>query len=159
CPAVGARTIAGGAQRRCRPCPHPGARRHRQTRTRRRSPARGRPLNSLVHVYDIPMRVRFRGQDRRRGLLVEGPAGWGESSPFPEYDAQVSSRWLAAALEAANDGWPAPRRDRIPVNTTVPAVGPSQAHQLVAASGCTTAKVKVAERGQSLAEDIDRVAA
>lgn len=112
-----------------------------------------------MHVYDIPMRVRFRAQERRRGLLIEGPAGWGEFSPFPEYDAQVAARWLAAALEAANDGWPAPIRDRIPVNTTVPAVGARQAHQLVAGSGCLTAKVKVAEAGQTLADDVDRVAA
>jgi O-succinylbenzoate synthase len=112
-----------------------------------------------AHVFDIPMRVRFRGQERRRGLLLDGPAGWGEFSPFPEYDARVSSRWLAAALEAANDGWPTPLRDRIPVNTTVPAVSPAHAHRLVSASGCTTAKVKVAEAGQQLADDIDRVAA
>jgi O-succinylbenzoate synthase len=111
------------------------------------------------HVFDIAMRVRFRGQQRRRGVLIEGPAGWGEFSPFPEYDAATCARWLAAAREAANDGWPAPVRDTIPVNTTVPAVGPEQAHQLVAASGCSTAKVKVAERGQSLADDIARVEA
>jgi O-succinylbenzoate synthase len=45
------------------------------------------------------------------------------------------------------------------VNVTVPAVGPERARQIVAASGCRTAKVKVAERGQDGAEDIDRVAA
>jgi O-succinylbenzoate synthase len=111
------------------------------------------------HVYDIAMRVRFRGQDRRRGLLLSGPAGWGEFSPFPEYDAVVASRWLAAAKEAANDGWPSPLRTRIPVNTTVPAVGPEQAHAMVKASGCSTAKVKVAEAGQSLTDDVARVEA
>lgn len=92
-------------------------------------------------------------------MLIEGPAGWGEFSPFPEYDAEESARWLAAALESANEGWPTPVRTRIPVNTTVPAVGPEQARALVAASGCTTAKVKVAEAGQTLAEDIERVEA
>lgn len=111
------------------------------------------------HVYDIPMRVRFRGQERRRGLLIEGPAGWGEFSPFPEYPAPVAARWLAAALEAANDGWPRPLRDAIAVNTTIPAVGPEQAHALAAASGCRTAKVKVAEPGQTLADDLARVEA
>jgi O-succinylbenzoate synthase len=116
-------------------------------------------VTGVVHTYDIAMRVRFRGQERRRGLLIEGPVGWGEFSPFPEYDAATSARWLAAALEAANDGWPPPVRTRIPVNTTVPAVGPEQAHALVAASGCTTAKVKVAERGQTLADDVARVEA
>jgi O-succinylbenzoate synthase len=105
------------------------------------------------------MRVGFRGQQRRRGMLLSGPAGWGEFSPFPEYTADVASRWLAAALEAANTGWPEPVRTRIPVNTTVPAVDPEQAHALVAGSGCSTAKVKVAERGQRLAEDIARVEA
>jgi O-succinylbenzoate synthase len=110
-------------------------------------------------TYDLPMRLRFRGQERRRGMLLQGPAGWGEFSPFPEYDVAESSRWLAAAWEAANDGWPAPLRMRIPVNTTVPAVGPEQARALVMASGCSTAKVKVAEPGQSLAEDLARVEA
>jgi O-succinylbenzoate synthase len=114
---------------------------------------------SAAHVFDIPMRVRFRGQERRTGALIEGPAGWGEFSPFPEYPAEVAARWLAAAREAAYDGWPAPRRRSVPVNTTIPAVGPEQAHDLTARSGCTTAKVKVAERGQTLSDDIARVEA
>jgi O-succinylbenzoate synthase len=114
---------------------------------------------SAIAVYDIPMRVRFRGQDRRQGVLLEGPAGWGEFSPFSEYDATVSSRWLAAAQEAATSGWPAPLRASIPVNATVPAVGPEQAHSMVTVSGCRTAKVKVAEAGQTLADDIARVEA
>lgn len=112
-----------------------------------------------THTYDIAMRVPFRGQERRCGMLLNGPAGWGEFSPFAEYDAAVASRWLAAAREAANDGWPAPMRMRIPINTTVPAVGPERAHALVSASSCTTAKVKVAEPGQTLADDIARVEA
>jgi O-succinylbenzoate synthase len=110
-------------------------------------------------VFDLPMRVRFRRQTRRSGVLLHGPAGWGEFSPFPDYDAVTCARWLAAAREAADDGWPAPVRDRIPVNTTVPAVGPEQAYALVTASGCTTAKVKVAEPGQTLADDVARVEA
>jgi O-succinylbenzoate synthase len=111
------------------------------------------------HVFDIAMRVRFRGQERRCGLLIAGPAGWGEFSPFPEYPPRVAARWLAAALEAANDGWPAPVRDSVAVNTTIPAVGPEHAHALAAASGCATAKVKVAEPGQTLADDLARVEA
>ena len=110
-------------------------------------------------VFDVPMRVRFRGQDHRTGVLLHGAAGWGEFSPFPDYDATACGRWLAAAREAADVGWPAPRRRSIEVNTTVPAVGPEQAHGLVRASGCRTAKVKVAERGQRLADDLARVEA
>jgi O-succinylbenzoate synthase len=112
-----------------------------------------------THVFDIPMRLRFRRQDRRTGMLIRGDAGWGEFSPFPEYDALACAPWLAAAREAAYDGWPPARRDRVPVNTTVPAVSPEQAHKLVTASGCTTAKVKVAEPGQQLADDEARVEA
>lgn len=112
-----------------------------------------------VLVFDVPMRVRFRGQERRSGVLLRGPAGWGEFSPFPDYDAATCARWLHAAQESADVGWPRPVRDRVPVNTTVPAVAPERAHAMVRASGCTTAKVKVAEPGQSLAEDIARVEA
>jgi len=110
-------------------------------------------------VFDIPMRLKFRGQLRRSGVLLKGAAGWGEFSPFPDYDAATCSRWLAAARESADNGWPAPVREWIPVNTTVPAVDPERAHELVRMSGCATAKVKVAETGQTLADDIARVEA
>ncbi|WP_436493458.1 o-succinylbenzoate synthase [Actinokineospora sp. HUAS TT18] len=110
-----------------------------------------------VRVYSIPMRTRFRGITVREGLLLHGDAGWGEFCPFWDYDDVESSPWLASAREAAFDGWPAPVRDRIPVNCTVPVVSPERAHEIVAASGCRTAKVKVAE--SPLAEDRERVAA
>jgi O-succinylbenzoate synthase len=110
-------------------------------------------------VFDLPMRVRFRRQDRRSGVLLHGPAGWGEFSPFPDYPAATCARWLAAAREAADVGWPPPLRDEVPVNTTVPAVSPEQAHAMVRAAGCRTAKVKVAEAGQALADDVARVEA
>jgi O-succinylbenzoate synthase len=112
-----------------------------------------------THTFDIPMRTTFRGQERRRGMLLSGPAGWGEFSPFSDYDSEIAAHWLAAAHEAANQGWPAPLRTRIPVNTTVPAVGPERAHEMVSGSGCATAKVKVAEPGQTLADDVARVEA
>src|SRR3954451_14667342 len=114
---------------------------------------RARPSGSReVHVFSIPMTTRFRGITVREGLLIRGRAGWGEFSPFLEYDAPVAAPWLCAAREAADEGWPAPRRDRVPVNVTVPAVGPEQAARIVRAGGCRTAKVKVAEPGQSLAD-------
>jgi O-succinylbenzoate synthase len=112
-----------------------------------------------VHVYSVPMRTRFRGIDVRDGVLVHGPAGWGEFSPFWDYDVAESRRWWAAARESAVEGWPAPVRDSVPVNVTVPAVDPDRAHAIVAASGCRTAKVKVAEPGQTTADDVARVEA
>jgi o-succinylbenzoate synthase len=114
---------------------------------------------SAEHVFSIPMRTRFRGITVREGVLLQGAAGWGEFSPFLDYDARVVAPWLAAALEAAEAGWPAPVRDRVPVNVTVPAVGPEDAHRIVRGSGCGTAKVKVAEPGQSAAEDEARLEA
>jgi O-succinylbenzoate synthase len=112
-----------------------------------------------AQVYSVPMRSRFRGIDVRDGVLVQGPAGWGEFSPFWDYDVAESRRWWAAALEGATQGWPAPVRDRVPVNVTVPAVDAGRAHAIVTASGCRTAKVKVAEPGQTEDDDLARVEA
>jgi len=110
-------------------------------------------------TFAIGMPVHFRGLERREGMLVRGDAGWGEFSPFADYDTSASQPWLAAALEAATQGWPEPLRERVPVNCTVPAVGPEQAAAIVRRSGCLTAKVKVAEVGQTLGDDIARLEA
>ncbi len=116
-------------------------------------------MSAELFVYSIEMRTKFRGITVREGALIKGPAGWGEFAPFTEYDPTECVPWLRAAHEAAFEGWPEPVRDRIPVNVTIPAVGPQEAYDLAAASGCGTAKVKVAERGQSLADDLERVEA
>jgi O-succinylbenzoate synthase len=111
-------------------------------------------------VFRLPMTTRFRGVTSREGVLVFGEAGVGEFSPFWDYDAAESANWLQAALETADLGWPPPARDGVPVNCTVPAVGPERAADIVRSSnGCRTAKVKVAEPGQSLDDDVARVAA
>jgi O-succinylbenzoate synthase len=113
-----------------------------------------------VHVYSTPLTTRFRGLDVREGVLVEGPAGWAEFSPFWEYDDAEAAAWWSATVEAAEVGWPAPVRTHVPVNVTVPATGPEEAHAIVLASGgCRTAKVKVGERGQSVGEEIARLEA
>lgn len=112
-----------------------------------------------MRVLSIPMRTRFRGITVREVALLEGAAGWGEWSPFLEYPPDVAEPWLRCAEEAAAGDWPAALRDRVPVNVTVPAVGPEQAHQIVASSGCRTAKVKVAEPGQGRADDEARLEA
>ena len=116
-------------------------------------------LLPTLRAFAIPMPVRFRGTTLREGALLRGPAGWGEFSPFPDYGPRECARWLACALEAAACGWSAPVRASVPVNVTVPAVGPEQAHAIVAGSGCRTAKVKVAEPGQPESADIARVEA
>jgi O-succinylbenzoate synthase len=117
-------------------------------------------LNLEVRVVTIPMRVPFRGVLYREALLLRGPAGWGEFSPFLEYDDVEASRWLAAAVEAATVGWPSPVRSEVPVNATVPAVAAADVAGVLARfPGCVTAKVKVGQAGQALQDDVDRVAA
>lgn len=112
-----------------------------------------------LHPVRIPMRQRFRRVDHREAVLVRGPGGWGEFSPFPDYPPEVTTRWLAAALELACSELPKPGREVIPVNVTVPAIDAEPAVALVRESGATTAKVKIGEPGQSEDEDIARVAA
>jgi O-succinylbenzoate synthase len=119
----------------------------------------GMDIMASARVYAVPMRNRFRGITVREGLLLRGPAGWGEFSPFLDYTDPECAPWLAAALESAAEGWPSPVRERIPVNCTVPVVSPERARELAAESGCATAKVKVADPGMSLALDCERVAA
>jgi o-succinylbenzoate synthase len=117
-------------------------------------------LTARLHVVQVPLSVPFRGVTAREAVLLQGPAGWGEFAPFVEYGDAESARWLAAAVEAAWTGWPRPRRQAVPVNATVPAVPAAAVPDVLARfPGCTTAKVKVAQAGQGLADDVARVAA
>ena len=116
-------------------------------------------MGAETFVYAIPLRTRFRGITVREGMLIRDELGWGEFCPFPEYDDREAVGWLATAVEQATVGWPAPVRDRVPVNCTVPAVDAERARRIVRESGCATAKVKVADHPGSLAEDLARVAA
>lgn len=113
-----------------------------------------------ARVVALPLTTRFRGVDVREAVLVEGPQGWTEFSPFLEYADEEAAAWLAAAIDF---GWmpqPAPHREVIPVNATVPAVAAASVAGILARfDGCRTAKVKVAEPGQTLADDVARVRA
>ncbi|MFV0320275.1 MAG: o-succinylbenzoate synthase [Microbacterium sp.] len=119
-----------------------------------------RDLLATARVVALPLATRFRGIDVREALLCEGPQGWTEFSPFPEYDDAEASSWLAAAIDF---GWrtpPASLRDSIPVNATVPATAAGAVPGVLARyDGCRTAKVKTAAPGQTLADDIARVRA
>lgn len=104
------------------------------------------------------MRVRFRGIDVREVALIDGPAGWGEFGAFLEYGPDEAAHWLASGVEAAYVEPPTPLRGWIPINATVPAVSASRVPEVLARfPGAGTAKVKVAERGQSLVDDVARV--
>lgn len=121
------------------------------------------PLTDLLgtaRVVSLPLHSRFRGLVEREALLLEGPSGWTEFSPFTEYGDAEASAWLAAALDF---GWgilPPLLRETVAVNATLPAVGPAEvAGVLDRFPGCRTVKVKVAEPGHVLADDVARVAA
>jgi O-succinylbenzoate synthase len=112
-----------------------------------------------VVVYAIPTTTRFRGLTMREGMLLRRGERWGEFSPFPEYAADEAATWLASALEQLEGEWPALRRATVPVNCTIPAVEPALAAAMVRASGCRTAKVKVAEPGEERATETARLEA
>ena len=121
------------------------------------------PIDDLLgsaRVVSLPLVTRFRGVDVREALLVEGPGGWTEFSPFTEYDDHEASAWLAAAIDFGWEPLPALRRETVRVNATLPAVGAGEVAGVLARfPGCRTVKVKVAEPGQTLRDDAARVAA
>jgi O-succinylbenzoate synthase len=115
--------------------------------------------NVELHPVQIPMTHRFRRLTHREAVLLHGPSGWGEFSPFPEYPPEVGARWLAAALELACGDVPAPGRGSVEVNATIPAVAPDTAAALTLASGARTAKVKIGEPGEDEETDLGRIEA
>lgn len=129
------------------------------------SPPRTSPLPSFdellqrVRVVSIPTRTRFRGVTEREAVIIDGPERPTEFSPFTEYADAEAATWLAAALEY---GWsanlPPVLSNSVEVNATIPAITPDEVAPLLARfDGCSTVKVKVAERGQTLDDDIARV--
>jgi O-succinylbenzoate synthase len=116
-------------------------------------------LIATAQVFAIPLVERFRGITVREGVLLHGSSGWAEFAPFKDYADAECVPWLRAAIDSATNAWPRRLREQIEVNTTVPVVSPTRAADLVLASGCRTAKIKVADPRVTLAADSERVAA
>jgi O-succinylbenzoate synthase len=114
-------------------------------------------LLPTMRVVALPMKTNFRGVTVREVALFQGEHGWGEFSPFLEYDDRESSQWLASAIEAATQPRPERYRERIPVNGTIPATNDKNViTELVTSyNGAKSYKVKV---GDNLSEDIARLA-
>ena len=112
-------------------------------------------LDSL-RVIALPMKTNFRGISVREVALIKGSHGWGEFSPFLEYDAAEAAPWLACAIEAATTPKPLLYLSSVAINGTIPALNDSAALKVIADSfpGVNTFKVKV---GNNLAEDLARV--
>jgi O-succinylbenzoate synthase len=114
---------------------------------------------ATAKVVSIGMRTRFRGVSTREALLFEGPNGWAEWSPFTEYADEEAAVWLAAAIEFAFGAEPALVRTEIGINATLPAVSPAEVAGALEPFGkFRTVKIKVAEPGQSIEDDLARVA-
>ena len=107
-------------------------------------------------VLAIPMRTKFRGLTTREVLLFEGPNGWAEWSPFTEYEDEEASIWLKAAIEWAFGDIPKTDVKTIKVNATLPAVKDVQ-KALEPFGKFEVVKIKVAEPGQTIQDDLDRI--
>ncbi|MBT1035959.1 o-succinylbenzoate synthase [Canibacter sp. lx-45] len=117
-------------------------------------------LQERAQLVRLPLNTRFRGVINREIMIFKGAERDCEFAPFPEYNTASAAPWLAAAIAYGWHKIPAPRRRIIAVNATVPAVNAAHVPEVLARfTGCTTVKVKVAERGQTLADDIARVRA
>ena len=115
-------------------------------------------LLASARVLSIPMRVKFRGVQHREAVLFEGSHGWTEWSPFLEYEDQEAAVWLRAALEFGFSETPQLSTSAIGINATLAAVAAEQVEEQLAAFGkFRTVKIKVAEPGQSIADDLARV--
>jgi O-succinylbenzoate synthase len=115
--------------------------------------------STTAAAWSIPMTTRFRRITVRDGVLLHGPEGWAEFSPFWDYDAVESSAWLRAALADATTARPTALRHSIEVNVTIPVLAPAVAHRIAQVGGARTAKVKIADPGTALADDLARLEA
>ena len=110
-----------------------------------------------MRVLALPTKTNFRGINIREVALFQGVAGWGEFSPFIEYQPSECVPWLRSAIEAATTPWPELKRSKVKVNGTIPALNtPGEIERIVESfPGVDTFKVKV---GDNLSEDIARLA-
>ncbi len=113
-------------------------------------------LLETLRVVALPMKTKFRGVTVREVALIQGEYGWGEFSPFLEYDDAESAPWLACAIEAATQPKPQIFRTEVAVNGTIPALNDKEELERVVNSfpDVSTFKVKVGTNAQ---EDVARI--
>ena len=118
-------------------------------------------LSSLVaaaRVVSIPLRTKFRGITERELLVFEGPNGFSEWAAFPEYSDEEAAAWLSAALEWGFGNLPIPKRSSVPVNAILPAVSTQDVAKILTRAGkFRTVKIKTAEKGQGVLDDLARI--
>lgn len=114
-------------------------------------------LLESMRVVALPTKTNFRGVNLREVALFRGKYGWGEFSPFLEYDFQECVPWLMSAIEAATQPRPELLRTSIRVNGTIPALNDKTEIEKIIETfpGVETFKVKV---GDNLQADLVRLA-
>ena len=113
-------------------------------------------LLETLRVVALPTTTNFRGITVREVALIQGEYGWGEFSPFLEYDDTESAPWLACAIEAATQPKPQLFRTHISVNGTIPALNEVEDLERIVNTfpGVKTFKVKI---GTDVSEDLHRL--
>lgn len=116
-------------------------------------------LNEILaslQVLSLPTRTNFRSVTKREVALFKGPNGWGEFSPFLEYEREEAAYWLGAGIEAAFGEIPLTNREEIEVNATLPAVDTKIDVENILSwyPGAKVVKIKV---GGDLELDIQRI--
>ena len=113
-------------------------------------------LLETLRVVALPTTTNFRGISVREVALIQGEYGWGEFSPFLEYDDAESALWLACAIEAATVPKPQLYRTHVAVNGTIPALNNEEDLERIVDSfpGVKTFKVKV---GTDVSDDLHRL--
>ena len=116
-------------------------------------------LNEILaslQVLSLPTRTNFRSVTKREVALFKGPNGWGEFSPFLEYEKEEAAYWLGAGIEAAFGEIPLTNREEIEVNATLPAVDTKMDVENILSwyPGAKVVKIKV---GGDLELDIQRI--
>ena len=111
---------------------------------------------ATLQVLSLPTRTNFRSVTKREVALFKGPNGWGEFSPFLEYEAEEASHWLGAGIEAAFGQLPLTNRDEIEINATLPSVDSKVDVENILSwyPGARVVKIKV---GNDLDLDIQRI--
>ena len=111
---------------------------------------------ATLQVLSLPTRTNFRSITKREIALFKGPNGWGEFSPFLEYEKEESAYWLASGIEAAFGELPKPLRSEIQINATLPAVDSKLDIEKILSwyPGATVVKIKI---GEDLTADINRI--
>ena len=111
---------------------------------------------ATLQVLSLPTRTNFRSVTKREVALFKGPNGWGEFSPFLEYEAEEASHWLGAGIEAAFGQFPLTNRNEIEINATLPSVDTKIDVENILSwyPGAKVVKIKI---GTDLDLDIQRI--